>query len=71
MRSAERHQLAWWDALIVEAAALACCDSLLTEGFNAGQVIGGVEVVNPFRLELSDPMVAASTSTIAMPTAPR
>lgn len=49
VRSAERHHLALWDALIVEAAALAGCDTLLTEDFNAGQVINGVEVVNPFR----------------------
>jgi predicted nucleic acid-binding protein len=48
VRSAERHQLALWDALIVEAAVLAGCDTLLTEDFNAGQVISGVEVVNPF-----------------------
>lgn len=46
--TAESHRLAWWDALIVEAAAMAGCDTLLTEDLDPGQVISGVEVVDPF-----------------------
>lgn len=46
--TAESHQLALWDALIVEAAAVAGCATLLTEDLHAGQVISGVEVVDPF-----------------------
>jgi predicted nucleic acid-binding protein len=45
---AETNQLAFWDALIVCAAAAARCDVLYTEDLNHGQVIGGVRVENPF-----------------------
>jgi predicted nucleic acid-binding protein len=41
-------QLSYWDALIIEAAASAGCTRVLTEDLNAGSVIRGVEVVNPF-----------------------
>ena len=44
-----RHQVNYWDALIVEAAASAGCSTLLTEDLNDGQVISGVRVTNPFR----------------------
>ncbi len=37
-----------WDAQIVEAAAAAGCDTLFTEDLGAGQIIRGVEIVNPF-----------------------
>ena len=37
-----------WDALIVEAAAAAGSDRLLTEDLNDGQTIRDVKVVNPF-----------------------
>jgi predicted nucleic acid-binding protein len=40
--------LSLWDALIVAAAAEANCAELLTEDLNAGQVIVGVRIVNPF-----------------------
>jgi predicted nucleic acid-binding protein len=40
--------LSLWDGLIVEAAARAGCDELLTEDLNAGQIIAGVQVRNPF-----------------------
>lgn len=42
------HQLSFWDALIVRAAAQADCSTLLSEDLNAGQVIDGVRVENPF-----------------------
>lgn len=41
-------RLALWDALIIEAARVGGCEALLTEDLNGGQVINGVEVVNPF-----------------------
>jgi predicted nucleic acid-binding protein len=37
-----------WDALIVRAAAAAGCAELLTEDMQAGRLIAGVRVVNPF-----------------------
>lgn len=41
-------QISYWDALIVEAAAAAGCDRLLTEGLAADTTIRGVRVENPF-----------------------
>ncbi len=43
-----RHQLSYWDALILEAAAAGACDELLTEDLDAGSTLRGVTVVNPF-----------------------
>jgi predicted nucleic acid-binding protein len=40
--------LSIWDALVIIAAATARCEEVLTEDLNAGQVIRGVRVVNPF-----------------------
>lgn len=37
-----------WDALIMEAASRAGCVRVLSEDLNAGQVIGGVKIENPF-----------------------
>lgn len=46
--TADRHQLALWDALIVEAAVASGCDRLFTDDLNHGQEIRGVRVENPF-----------------------
>lgn len=40
--------IGFWDALIVAAARKAGSDRLLTEDLNAGQVIAGVRIENPF-----------------------
>jgi len=42
------NRLSFWDALVVAAAESARCALLLTEDMNAGQVIRGVEIENPF-----------------------
>ena len=42
------NELSFWDALIVAAAAAAGCSTVLSEDLNAGQVILGVKVQNPF-----------------------
>ncbi len=42
------HQLSIWDAIVIEAAAIAGCRVLLSEDLNDGQVIRGVRVQNPF-----------------------
>ena len=47
--TASRFQLSYWDALIIETAALAGCTTLLTEDLNDQAVIRGVRIVNPFR----------------------
>lgn len=48
-RLQDRYRLSYWDALIVAAAIVSNCAYLLTEDFQSGQVMAGVEVVNPFR----------------------
>ena len=42
------HGLAFYDALIVQAAISAGCAQLLSEDLQAGRLIGGVRIVNPF-----------------------
>jgi predicted nucleic acid-binding protein len=44
----QQHQLSYWDAAIVAAAVRSGANELITEDLNAGQVIEGVLVVNPF-----------------------
>lgn len=44
----ERHQLHWWDALVVEAAMRSGASLLLTEDMQNGQRFGTVTVRNPF-----------------------
>ncbi|MDR1151003.1 MAG: PIN domain-containing protein [Bifidobacteriaceae bacterium] len=48
IETSQRCQLSYWDALIVEAAASAGCEELLTEDLAAGARLRGVRVVNPF-----------------------
>jgi predicted nucleic acid-binding protein len=41
-------KISLWDALIVQAASRAGCDRVLSEDLNAGQVMHGVRIENPF-----------------------
>jgi len=43
-----RHQIRFYDAAIIAAAQELGCDTLYSEDLNAGQVYGGIRVVNPF-----------------------
>ncbi len=43
-----RHQLSFWDALIVTAATRAGCHVIWTEDLNASQRMGNVRSENPF-----------------------
>ncbi len=45
----QRAQLSFWDAMVVQAALTAGCDTLYTEDLNAGQRFGSLIVVNPFK----------------------
>jgi predicted nucleic acid-binding protein len=45
----DRYRLSWWDTLIVAAAQVAGCAYLLTEDLQDQQMLGTVQVVNPFR----------------------
>jgi predicted nucleic acid-binding protein len=42
-------QLSFWDAMVVQAALEAGCDTLFSEDLNAGQRFASVVVVNPFK----------------------
>ncbi|NEX17782.1 MAG: PIN domain nuclease [Halochromatium sp.] len=44
----ERHRVSFWDALIIATAVQGGADILLSEDLNAGQIIEGVLIVNPF-----------------------
>lgn len=44
--------LSWWDALIIGASQLTNCQYLLSEDFNDQQIIGGVQVLNPFTISI-------------------
>jgi predicted nucleic acid-binding protein len=43
----ERHQLSFWDALVIQAAQSSGTAILYSEDLSDGQVYGGVRVVNP------------------------
>jgi len=45
----DKAHLSYWDALILAAAERRDCQWLLSEDFQAGQKLGSVTVVNPFR----------------------
>lgn len=45
---AGREQLAWFDALIVEAAIRSGCERLYSEDLSHGRTIAGLKIVNPF-----------------------
>jgi predicted nucleic acid-binding protein len=44
-----RYQLSHWDSLIVSSALGAGCGKLYTEDMQHGQIIEGLEIINPFR----------------------
>ena len=50
------HQMSSWDALVLNASAVAGARLLLSEDLNPGFHWGGVRVVNPFALPL-DPLL--------------
>ncbi|OLT40235.1 hypothetical protein BJF86_05400 [Serinicoccus sp. CNJ-927] len=45
---AAQHQMSIWDAIIVEAASLASCETLLSEDLTDGASLRGVSIHNPF-----------------------
>ena len=48
LASAERYQISYWDAAVIEAARAAGCTEVLSEDLNSGQDYGGIVVRNPF-----------------------
>lgn len=61
----QRHQLNWWDCLIVASAQLQDCSVLLTEDLQDGATFGDVTVRNPFALGVSDSLAAYMPAGIA------
>jgi predicted nucleic acid-binding protein len=59
------HQLGWWDAVMLAAAADAGCRLLLSEDFQDGFTWSGVTVANPFaspRHPLLEALIAGADS---------
>jgi len=48
LRIMERWQLSFWDSLLFAAAKDAGCEILYTEDLSHGQVIEGIQIINPF-----------------------
>lgn len=44
----QKQQLSFWDAMVIHSAARLGCERLYSEDLNAGQLILGVQVLNPF-----------------------
>lgn len=44
-------KISFWDALVVAAAESAACETLWTEDLNEGQIIKGVKIENPLKME--------------------
>ncbi len=42
-------KLSFWDSLIISAAESAKCSQLWTEDLNSGQIIRGIEIINPIK----------------------
>ena len=57
----ERYGLSFWDALIVAAAQVAECPTLLTEDLQHGQDLDGVRVVDPFASPEQSPQECLET----------
>lgn len=45
---AERHDVSFWDAMVIRSASQLGCDVIWTEDLNAGQRFGSAVVQNPF-----------------------
>jgi predicted nucleic acid-binding protein len=58
-------KLGWWDSLIVAAAQAQGCAMLLTEDFQAGAVIGGVTIRNPFVASAREPRARYEVPSVA------
>ena len=63
---AAQHRLSGWDALIVQTALQAGCDTLYSEDMQAGRRFGNLQIVNPFVLGAHEAVPAS-----APPSAPR
>lgn len=60
---AEAHGLSGWDAIVVQTALQAGCDTLYSEDLQAGRRFGPLEVVNPFAAGAHEPGPLFATAT--------
>jgi predicted nucleic acid-binding protein len=44
----QTRSVSFYDALILQAAITSGCDTLYSEDLNAGEIINGVKIINPF-----------------------
>ncbi len=51
----QTRSVAFFDAIILAAAQTAGCAVVLSEDMNAGEMVGGVRIVNPFAPGISPP----------------
>jgi predicted nucleic acid-binding protein len=49
----QTRSISFYDALILQAAITSGCDTLYSEDLNAGEIINGVKIVNPFAEEIA------------------
>ena len=49
----DRYQFSWWDSLIVSAAQIQDCSILLSEDMQDEQLIGNMQIINPFKHDIS------------------
>ena len=45
------NKISFWDSLVISAASQAKCTTILTEDLNSGQLIQGVYLQDPFKLD--------------------
>jgi predicted nucleic acid-binding protein len=62
-----RHELSWWDSMIVAAAQIQNCEVLLSEDLQHGWMCGAVTIRNPFaeRIEEHRPSYAGFTAPLS------
>jgi predicted nucleic acid-binding protein len=62
-----RYRLSWWDSMIVAAAQLQACDTLLTEDLQSGMNFDGVVVHNPFLYQVQEPRAVYAADVKPVP----
>lgn len=58
---AQRHKLQFWDSVILVVAGGAGAECLLSEDMQDGTIVNGVRLINPFKPENTDILVALLT----------
>jgi len=53
------HTLSTWDAMLLQAAMDAGCDTFFSEDLQAGRRFGALDIVNPFEAAAHEPAAAA------------